>query len=63
MTEPVAAAAVPVPVPGKRGPKTAEGKARSKMNALRHGLRARAFGLLPEEDPGEWAVHLLEVRA
>ncbi|MGD9509177.1 MAG: hypothetical protein AB7X49_11565, partial [Geminicoccaceae bacterium] len=58
MTEPAIVAA-----PKKRGPSTAEGKARSKMNALRHGLRARAFGLLPEEDPGEWAVHLLEVRA
>ncbi|MFO1046845.1 MAG: hypothetical protein U1E52_02955 [Geminicoccaceae bacterium] len=57
MSEPVAAAAK------KRGPKTPEGKARSKMNALRHGLRAREFGLLPEEDPAEWAVHLAEVHA
>ena len=33
------------------------------MNALKHGLRAREFGLLPEESPAEWAVHLAEVRA
>jgi hypothetical protein len=43
------------PPRGKRGPKTPEGKARSSMNALRHGLRARAFGLLPEEDQAAFA--------
>ena len=58
MSEPVVAAA-----PRKRGPATPEGKARSRMNALKHGLRARAFGLLPEEDPAEWAVHLAAVHA
>ena len=47
----------------KRGPKTPEGKARSAMNALKHGLRAREFGLLPEEDPAEWAEHLADLRA
>lgn len=56
MSEPVAA-------PRKRGPRTPEGKARSRLNALKHGLRAREFGLLPEEDPAEWAVHLAEVHA
>src|SRR4051794_21386960 len=51
------------PSPNKRGPKTPEGKARSASNALRHGLRARSFALLPEEDPAEWAQHLSDLRA
>ena len=50
------------PAPGKRGPKTPEGKARSAMNALKHGLRARGFALLPEEDPAEWDEHLADLR-
>ena len=33
------------------------------MNARRHGLRARTFGILPEEDQAEWARHLEELRA
>ena len=52
-----------VPAPKKRGPKTAEGKARSSMNALKHGLRARTFGILPEEDQAEWAQHVQDLRA
>ena len=51
------------PISKKRGPRTPEGKARSAMNALRHGLRARSFALLPEEDPAEWAEHLADLRA
>jgi hypothetical protein len=53
----------PAPARKKRGPKTPEGKARSRMNALKHGLRSKRFGLLPEEDPAEWRRHVLELRA
>jgi hypothetical protein len=38
-----------------RGPKTAEGKARSSRNALKHGLRAQKHVLLPQEDAAEFA--------
>src|SRR4051812_12888189 len=33
-----------------RGPRTAEGKARARQNALKHGLRAEVLAL-PNEDP------------
>jgi hypothetical protein len=49
--------------PKKRGPNTPEGKARSAMNALKHGLRARSFGILPEESPAEWTEHVSDLRA
>ena len=38
-----------------RGPKTPEGKARSSQNALKHGLRAQKYVVLPEEDGAEFA--------
>jgi hypothetical protein len=38
-----------------RGPKTAEGKARSAGNALKHGLRAQKHLVLPDEDAAEFA--------
>lgn len=46
----------------KRGPKTPEGKARAALNALKHGLRARHFTLLPHEDPAEFAALAQAVR-
>jgi hypothetical protein len=38
-----------------RGPKTREGKARSARNALKHGMRAAKYVVLPEEDVAEFA--------
>ena len=37
------------------GPKTVEGKARAAQNALKHGLRAQKYLVLPEEDGAEFA--------
>lgn len=53
---------MPDPAPGQRGPATPEGRARSALNAVRHGLRARRFLLLPEEDPAEFAAFAAAVR-
>jgi hypothetical protein len=38
-----------------RGPKTEEGKARAAQNALKHGLRAQKYVVLPQEDADEFA--------
>jgi hypothetical protein len=42
-----------------RGPKTPEGKARAAQNALKHGLRAEKYVVLPQEDAA--AFRALEV--
>jgi hypothetical protein len=38
-----------------RGPKTEEGRTRSAQNALKHGMRAEKYVLLPDEDAAEFA--------
>ena len=38
-----------------RGPKTEEGRARSAQNALKHGMRAQKYLVLPDEDAAEYA--------
>ena len=37
------------------GPRTAEGRARSSQNALKHGMRAEKHVVLPDEDAAEFA--------
>ncbi|MFO1050082.1 MAG: hypothetical protein U1E52_19560 [Geminicoccaceae bacterium] len=43
------------------GPASEAGKARSALNAVRHGLSGRTFFLLPDEDPAEFAAHEAEL--
>jgi hypothetical protein len=38
-----------------RGPKTPEGKARSAQSALKHGMRAQKYVVLPQENAAEFA--------
>src|SRR6185503_10651237 len=45
---------------GRTGPRTAAGKANSRMNALKHGLTAKT-PLLPDEDPDEFRRFVWEV--
>lgn len=46
-----------------RGPRTAEGKARSRRNAMRHGLRAEVLEVLPLEAGGPTEALVSQVRA
>jgi hypothetical protein len=39
------------------GPRTDAGKARARLNAVRHGLSATCFHLLPEEREADWTRH------
>jgi hypothetical protein len=39
------------------GPRTDEGKARTSLNALKHGLRAASLAVPHLEDPEDWEVH------
>ncbi|MFO1050131.1 MAG: hypothetical protein U1E52_19810 [Geminicoccaceae bacterium] len=43
------------------GPASEAGKARSALNAVRHGLSGRTFFLLPDEDPEEFSAHEAEL--
>ena len=45
------------------GPASETGKARSSLNAVRHGLSGRTFFLLPDEDPAEFRQHEAELLA
>jgi hypothetical protein len=45
---------------GQTGPRTAAGKARSSMNAVRHGLTARSL-VIPGEDPDDYEQFMNEM--
>ena len=53
MTSPAKIVAARANAQKSTGPKTEEGKRRSRVNALKHGLTAKNV-LLPEEDPAEF---------
>jgi hypothetical protein len=40
------------------GPRTAEGKAQIKYNALKHGFRSAELVIMPNEDPAEYAARV-----
>jgi len=39
------------------GPRTPEGKAKTALNALKHGLRATSLAVPVLENPEDWEVH------
>ena len=47
--------------PGPTGPRTPEGKARTRLNAFRHGLTGQQFVFSPEE-AGLYANHFAEIQ-
>ena len=49
--------------PTQGTPDTPAGETRANPSPPPHGLRARTFGILPEESRTEWARHVAEVRA
>jgi len=61
MTTPTTGPAETAPHPGPTGPRTPEGKARTRINALRHGLTAREFVCSPEE-AAAYAAHEAAIR-
>ena len=48
--------------PQEARPQDARRQGALVQNALKHGLRARSFGILPEEDQAEWAEHVRDLR-